>query len=1661
MRWIFRLMAPQRAPRRSQRLATVAFILLSQLCLCLLLAPLSLPLPLLATAQTCLLPSPLDLVDRGAGTATICTDGGSVRAAAGCTIQCASGAAHVGGAEFRCGLAGDVWLSQSRCASWSAVTAGPVGPFVGELLAVLSRPAAAAARQLRRHAALNATTDASGWELLALWRLDGVSSLMVSADGLSWAARDLPDAVAGRVEELMLPTVTVTATGRLTVAHSIAGTRAERGVWRSDESLRHWTLLGQGTDTSQAGARDGAAAAAVPGDPSRLVYGAGSIVTTAGAQLSSSVWLYADADGDDIGTFSLLTQTAPWSARRDATFLFVPPPPRDPDAPADPLAPLTAIPTLLCLGGRIGLTLLTDVWSSPDFGATWDVVTQTAPFSFAGGIAFAGVIWSLRQAVTTQGGMSDPYKYELWQSPNAQSWARVTVKDWRPTLVDDNFPLDWRTAAVALFPVVHRRDLVAFRGEPPGVVVPGTTAGPGLLTRTLLARGSVAVLRGWEVSEEFGEAGPSELTFFPPFDWSIRVYVAWDPRPRGRGETHWPPPAVPRLLWAAERDFGNVTAVCARTNSGSGSGSGDASAPLPRVQLPLDGALSPPLLCPGPGGTVGPSPAELSLTVLAADAVYSVRVLLAPLTQLLLHEPPAKIFRPGALSPYALSPGFEWTVRDYTITVPAGVAWPRSISMRLGVAFGTVNVSASLAGSAEPTKVQHAVTAGVEFDTDTSEALSVLVEVFLPPRGSGGAPASAPLFIVLDTLVGRYTLTLPNLCGLAGGQTFASGWRCPPGSACLVRGIDEFECAPGLLPRSLQMWHEPDSRAPGGQNATLLPSSVPVDGGPSRVELTLPPLTDPSSTDHLRVLFRSGRIDPANYFLAVGDNGEPGRVSFAAEGAAPGAGPSGGSGSCTGLVVGFPSPAESSFECWLPRGVLGRRMHLSLHLCSVRIRDEAAAAAAQGTIPVFLPSFCWALPGADSFSSPPPFFLNSTEAGSASLERLAPTADRVGPAGDLVAQGMQETLAMAVGNFPLDPQLSRVAYGSADALATIFAAVSATDADALTVESFDALVVASGAAPCTLQLGTGASSFGRVVCTTPSAASFSGQRLRFVLFAGGQLSAPSAATYSYPVRPRVDRVGGCADRGNATADCPTGGGGLRITLSGAGFSLSDLSISVAGVACLGVAVVEPERVVSCVLPAGTGGGVSVAVSSFGILSLSLPLLSYAKPTIDRIECHACEESIVDGSGGSGGAVAVRLAQCARTTNPGPNGEPARSRVLRLIGSNFGPPGSTVFVGSSICSRDATPASANSSSTGSEGASWSTDALPPDTDSSVSCFLPEGKSASQPVLLIQNNGKISESAHSVSFTPCPAGSFDPAPADSGALECELCSEGKFSALPGSAVCSPCAAGSVAPVRGSLGCSPCPPRTFQAKEGGSQCEACPSSAYAPTAGSSTCAHCPAGLYLASLSPNASSADCLPCPSGGRCSGQMITSAPDFYLRLAGDGHGSVRAFQCPAGYCTACDQAALDQAAAAAAAGALSSGLSRNETASGNRTGPGSAAPLASVVTCCASHRDPSSALCGRCAPGFEDWSGTCKRCTRSNPGLIVAFIALSTLLVAWLAHSASNASVGLTAIGLYFVQTASLEFGPAAGMLAWLQAINFNPGQLPRFANDSRRLGTHC
>jgi hypothetical protein len=180
-------------------------------------------------------------------------------------------------------------------------------------------------------------------------------------------------------------------------------------------------------------------------------------------------------------------------------------------------------------------------------------------------------------------------------------------------------------------------------------------------------------------------------------------------------------------------------------------------------------------------------------------------------------------------------------------------------------------------------------------------------------------------------------------------------------------------------------------------------------------------------------------------------------------------------------------------------------------------------------------------------------------------------------------------------------------------------------------------------------------------------------------------------------------------------------------------------------------------------------------------------------------------------------------------------------------------------------------------------------------------------------------------------------------------------------------------------------------------------------------------------------------------------MITSAPDFYLRLAGGGDGSVRAFQCPAGYCTACDQAALDQAAAAAAAGAMSLGLSRNGTTSGNRTEPGSVTPLASVVTCCASHRDPSSALCGRCAPGFEDWSGTCKRCTRSNPGLIVAFITLSTLLVAWLAHSASNASVGLTAIGLYFVQTASLEFGPAAGMLAWLQAINFNPGQFSLFA----------
>ena len=545
-------------------------------------------------------------------------------------------------------------------------------------------------------------------------------------------------------------------------------------------------------------------------------------------------------------------------------------------------------------------------------------------------------------------------------------------------------------------------------------------------------------------------------------------------------------------------------------------------------------------------------------------------------------------------------------------------------------------------------------------------------------------------------------------------------------------------------------------------------------------------------------------------------------------------------------------------------------MYLAMHVCGGQ------------------PQQCVRLSSMDRFSTPPPQLITG------SLFRVSPTPIPVSSAGDLIAVGMQETLRFRILN--LNPQVSSgfIVYATLGHLQPLIALGHKTY---LTPQDFNSLAANFSLPLCAVLNQPPYDAHEGVVCLTPGPNPLTGQRLHFLALFAGEL-ALSEDTYSYPIRPTVYAVTstGCRNSGNSTVDCPTAGN-VQITVRGSGFSPSDISISVAGLACVNISLFSGEAA-SCNLPAGTGNQVSVVVSSFALLSESAALLSYASPTILNVTCGACtgrSDNPADGS--------IQLSHCERKSSS------AATRLLHLTGRNFGPPGSTVFIGSTKCKQDGFAIG--------DGPS----------DSRVSCQLPSGKSIGQPIILIQNNGKISESKLSISYSPCPAGTYDAQSQQPDELQCTRCPLGRFS----------------------------------------------------TEGSVACLPCPSGLYLSSTQMTASSADCAACPSGASCTGDGITSAAGFYLEQSTDGR--IIAYQCPGGYCTTCD----DERA--------------TSTSAEQATVP--------MRTCCSANRDPTSALCGQCMPGFEDWGGQCKQCTSNNGGLVFVFLLLSGIVVVSLAHSASS------------------------------------------------------
>ena len=129
--------------------------------------------PLLAAradALGCQLPVSMPLVNQTVGNATVrCpAAGGYVTPGGSCQIYCVPGALLLGGPSFMCAADGTHWLAQQSCQPYTPVVSN-ASPFATSLSlsTVLSRSSSAAAEEVRQHAALGTTTNATGLSTVA------------------------------------------------------------------------------------------------------------------------------------------------------------------------------------------------------------------------------------------------------------------------------------------------------------------------------------------------------------------------------------------------------------------------------------------------------------------------------------------------------------------------------------------------------------------------------------------------------------------------------------------------------------------------------------------------------------------------------------------------------------------------------------------------------------------------------------------------------------------------------------------------------------------------------------------------------------------------------------------------------------------------------------------------------------------------------------------------------------------------------------------------------------------------------------------------------------------------------------------------------------------------------------------------------------------------------------------------------------------------------------------------------------------------------------------------------------------------------------------------------------------------------------------------------
>ena len=120
-----------------------------------------------------------------------------------------------------------------------------------------------------------------------------------------------------------------------------------------------------------------------------------------------------------------------------------------------------------------------------------------------------------------------------------------------------------------------------------------------------------------------------------------------------------------------------------------------------------------------------------------------------------------------------------------------------------------------------------------------------------------------------------------------------------------------------------------------------------------------------------------------------------------------------------------------------------------------------------------------------------------------------------------------------------------------------------------------------------------------------------------------------------------------------------------------------------------------------------------------------------------------------------------------------------------------------------------------------------------------------------------------------FTPCPAGSFNPDSGQTSSAACQACPPGKDNPIPGSsdpADCRDCSAGTYQPVAGKA-----------------ECDKCVAGKYQPFSGGSECLVCGAGNYSSNV------LSCEPCQVGEYCPAGSVVGTP-CPLRSTTEGRGA---------------------------------------------------------------------------------------------------------------------------------------------------------------------------